>query len=334
MAWMQLVSITASLIVFSILERILNSLICTMWVITVGFGEGETKYGFEALQLLTMTASSGMRVVNAILNGVISGISSIFSWIFLAFIILFMTAMIYIVYEEHPVIVRGFALQWNSIIGPKVYTVLVLPIEAANLFFAAILPLYNTITWMWSRIVFQGFLIPWAKSPDTVLKAATSTALVVQTAANSLTAYSVQSFRDCNISTANSFEKGQCISDVGMRTLDLITPLTHLRDAIALLAGWTVASICGPLGAPLDILVAPMLDINIIKGIHNIINSVLWIFLQIPILTDARCRLFSEKEGVIMCIPDFEPAFRFLVEGDLPSKVFSHHHPFYLTFFR
>lgn len=308
--WVPLVAVFASTIVLVVVERIINAFLLTMWYLLVGFDEGEAKFGFAAMQLVTSTGSSGVRALSSVVNILISAVVGVASWMGMAVILLFLTGAVYMAYEQYPVVARGMIVQWNSVIGPRAHAIMIMPIEAASMFFGAILPLYNTFTWISSRVLYEGLLMPLMTSPDSLLKAFTSTTRMTQTVAQSMTAYSVQTLRDCNSTDMTQLQSSRCIGDVGVRTLDLVTPLTHFRDTVAIIIGWMSVSVCGPLSAPLDILFSPVMDINIIKAVHNLVNSILWIFIQVPIITEARCRMFSQDEGVVMCLPDFEPAFR------------------------
>lgn len=313
--WVTLVAVFASTIVLAVVERIINAFLMTMWYLTVGFDEGEAKFGFAAMQLVTSTGSSGFRALTSIMNTLVSAVVGMVSWMSMAFILLLFTGAMYMAYEQYPTVARGMIVQWNNVIGPRAHAIMILPIEAASMFFGAVLPLYNTVTWISARVLYEGLLMPLVTSPDSLLRVFTSTSRMTQAVAESLTSYTVQSLRDCSSADLTQLQASRCIGDVGIRTLDLITPLTHFRDAVAIIIGWISVSICGPLAAPLDILFSPLMDINIIKAVHNIVNSILWTFVQVPIVTETRCRMFSQAEGVVMCLPDFEPAFRFLVEG-------------------
>jgi hypothetical protein len=287
----------------AIAERILNAFLSTLWHITIGFDEGEAKFTFAAMQLLSSTGSSFTRILTAIINMIITALTGVASWFTLSFAILFFTGLLFIAYEQYPTVARGIIIQYNDSIGPTLRSTLIVPFEAINLFLGALLPIYNTFAWIIAKSFSEGILMPFLRSPDSLLKVVTSTKDLTFTATQSITSYSIATFAVCN----NTI----CMSDIGTRTIDLITPMGHFRDIVAILIAFIGKEICGSLAVPLDILTAPILDINFAKAFHNIINAILWTVLQIPILTEARCRLFSATDGVVMCLPDFGPTFRY-----------------------
>lgn len=308
-------AVFGSALLFAVVERLLHAAVSTLWYVTIGFDEGETKFSFGALQLLASAGSALTRVATSIINVIMSAVAGLVSWFAVAFAILCVTGLLYVGYEQYPILARGFTQQWNQAIGPRLHANLVLPLDVLNLFLGAALPLYNTVVWVVQRIVVEGMLMPLITSPSEIFKMATASGLLIKTLAQSAVAYFTATFRNCNQIQSQSVSLSSCIGDVGIRTLDLITPMTHLRDVLALGVGWISVRVCSPLATPLDIAFAPFMDINFAKAVHNLVNAVLWTVLQTPIITEARCRNFQATEGVAMCLPDFEPAFRFTVEG-------------------
>lgn len=292
----------AAVVVFAVAERILNAGISAVWYLTVGFGEGEAKFNFAGMQLVSTVGSSLAKLVSIALNLLASAIAGVASWAAIALALVLITGMVFMAYEQYPLVARSITLQWNASIGPRMHGLVVMPLNVLNLFLGAFLPLYNTLTWISVRVVSEGFVIPVVTSPDEIMRALTSTARMTKTSAESLTVYAAATVRQCgpdaslNSSSSSSIDATgppwQCLADVGARTLDLITPLTHLRDVVAIALAWVSVKICGPLAAPLDILFAPFMDINFAKAVHNIVNAVLWTAVQVPVVTEARCRLY------------------------------------------
>lgn len=60
-----------------------------------------------------------------------------------------------------------------------------------------------------------------------------------------------------------------------------------------------------------DMLLFPLLDINTAKAVHNLANSILFAFLQVPSITAQRC----DGKNLALCSPDFTPSFNFLTAG-------------------
>jgi hypothetical protein len=186
--------------------------------------------------------------------------------------------------------------------------------------------------WIFTGITTSSILPPLLKAPDKILQALTACGWFVKTLVDSLAVYTTNTFELCSPVAASSqgglegslegnsqvflnFSNTMCVSDVGRRTLDLITPMSHLRQIVAILMGWLAYDVCRPAAVAVDILLYPLTDLNFAKAVHNVLNSILWVVLQVPIVTATRCKLFQQTDGIIMCIPDFEPAFQFLIEG-------------------
>ena len=255
-------------------------------------------------------------MLTQICNILVSSISGVISWLMLFAAIMFFTGMVYMAYEQYPVMARGVALNWNGGIGPLLHEMLIGPLEVLNLLFKTVLPLYNGVVWIGKRMITETIKIPMLRGAQYFMQALTETGLFSKTVVESVAAYALATFRTCgNGGIEAPIESLRCVSDVGVRTLDLMTPLSHVRQVVGILLMWMGREVCGPLAAPLDIITAPLMDINFAKGVQNLGNGVLWTFLQIPIVTEARCRMYSATEGVVMCLPDFEPVFRQIVQG-------------------
>ena len=192
------------------------------------------------------------------------------------------------------------------------HELVVRPLEFVNFLAGVFLPVFNTMTWVSKRALKEGLEVPFMESPETLFKAVNASAQFAKTTAISVYAYSSASFTVCD-GTGN--HSTRCVSDIGSRVLDVITPMSHVRQVVGLLLMWIGTSVCGPLAVPLDVIFAPLMDINFAKGVHNLVNAFLWLFIQIPVVTEARCRLYRVSDGLVMCLPDFEPVFRMLVEG-------------------
>ena len=110
-----------------------------------------------------------------------------------------------------------------------------------------------------------------------------------------------------------------CVGDAclvpELRVLDTLSPLSHVRQFFALGEGLFTA-MCGALAAPFDLLIFPLLDLNFAQGVHCLFNGLAQVFWVVPHVTYERCKLArNDTFGVLMCTPDFEPAFNYLVAG-------------------
>lgn len=300
-------TIATTLVAIVIVERIINAFLATIWHITIGFEEDEAKYSFAAMQLMSSSASVTSRILLTIISSIATALSSMFTWLLIFGVIVILTGTIYLGYEQFPVLARGFVQQYNEYMGPQIHSVLIIPIDIATLFLKAFLPLYNAIAFIIGKLLHVGVLKPFLRSPQKMLQAVSVSTQIARSSTISINSFTINTFQDCNTT--------KCISDIGSRTLDLIVPLMHVRSLVAVVTSWIAGDICTPLSPVLDIVTYPFTDINFAKGIHNLVNGVLWLTVQIPVVTEARCRLFEDSDGMAMCIPDFEPVSRFFIEA-------------------
>lgn len=328
-----ILSIVFSIVGITLIERVLHALLCTLWHLVIGFQETENtddaKYTIAAIQLVSTSVSIFNRILFAIINVFLQCFSSIVSWT-LFFVMLFgVTGLVFIAYEQYPTLARGFGQQWNTYVGPQVHAVVMVPLQLGLQLLRIVLPIYNTFVWIITGITTSSILPPLLKAPQRILQCITALTWAAKTTVDSLTAYSQGTFQTCAYTNSSAFSNitagsgsgsgigsiSSCVADVGSRTLDLITPMSHVRQVFAVLIAWVAKDVCTPAGAVVDVLLYPLTDINFAKSVHNIFNAILWTVLQVPVVTANRCQLFKDTDGVIMCIPDFEPGIQFLKEG-------------------
>lgn len=320
-------AIATSLLILLVLERIINAILATVWHLTIGFEKDEAKYSFAAMQLMSSTASVTSRASLTIINSIVTSISGMVTWLLIIALLIIFTGMLYLGYEQYPIIARGFVKQWNAYIGPQIHSVLVVPLDILTLFLKAFLPLYNAVTFIVGKLVHVGVLKPLLLAPEKMLQAISASTNISRSTAISINQYVGNTFgytidqssqqpawTQCLESSPNS--KGCArMMEIGPRTLDLITPMMHVRSLAAVIVSWLGQDVCSPLSPVLDIATYPLMDISFAKGVHNLMNGVLWLTVQISIVTEARCRLYKATDGLAMCIPDFEPVTRFWVEA-------------------
>jgi hypothetical protein len=318
------ITMAFSMIFLACVERLIHAFFSTIWHILFGFKADEAQYTVAAVQFVSSSLSIVNRVVSALVSTLFQCLTGLASWTLVFVTMLVITGSLYIAYEEYPVIARGFGIQWNQYVGPQVHGILIIPLDLITQILKIFLPLYNTMVWITTGILTSSFLPPLLKAPDKLLQALTASAWFTKSLVESLAVYSVNMFQECDATYNNSnatinnylpASATTCVGDIGLRTLDLITPMSHARQAVAVVMGWIAYDVCRPVAVLVDVLIYPLTDLNFAKGVHNIINAVLWLVLQLPIVTATRCKLFQQTDGMIMCIPDFDPVFQFGMEG-------------------
>ena len=111
------------------------------------------------------------------------------------------------------------------------HELVVRPLEFVNFLAGVFLPVFNTMTWVSKRALKEGLEVPFMESPETLFKAVNASAQFAKTTAISVYAYSSASFTVCD-GTGN--HSTRCVSDIGSRVLDVITPMSHVRQVVGL----------------------------------------------------------------------------------------------------
>ena len=79
-----------------------------------------------------------------------------------------------------------------------------------------------------------------------------------------------------------------CYEPGNNRVIDLITVMASVRIMAASITK-IVLSVCASGAAGANILMFPLMDINLAKGIHNIFNAIFYTVFQLPAVTALRC---------------------------------------------
>ena len=106
----------------------------------------------------------------------------------------------------------------------------------------------------------------------------------------------------------------------GSRMLNLIKPMESVQQLVIPLVILS-KSLCLGASGLLDVVLYPFFDVNLAKGVHNIVNAFLFTFVQMPIVTYQRCKMYGGNNAspgttdVIYCLPDFHPITNLLSAG-------------------
>jgi hypothetical protein len=321
--WLGVLSMTLSMVAFLVAERIVNSLLTIVCYVTVGPDSLASGTGqFSSLQLLVSAMSAWTKVLASLFNVWTSVVGGLATWAAYTLVVLAMTALVYLSYEQYPLMARGFLLQWNQHIGPSLNVYVVGPLDLLTRASVPFVSLYNTGMWLLKSLSLRGLLRPIMLFPDPIFRALLSLSDVGRTSAFSVQDYTKRVFLGVgctasswdltNLTQAAAPSSGVCLDP---QELDLVTPLMHVRDAVAHVTLWVATAVCSQAAIPVDLLVAPLMDLSFAKALQSLVNAVLYTVMQVPVATEARCRLHAAQQGLIMCVPDFAPTFGFLVEG-------------------
>ena len=293
--------LAAGLVGFFMIERLVFALIGLFWS-----DEGEVKQ-IMSHQYLASSAEALANLFFAFLYTLLSLASALVTAMLWVSIILLVGSILYVTYEQAPWVWTDMARAYNAFLGPFINTTVVGSFELLNTVFKGVIPLWNGFFFFINRLL-SGYFLP---------------TLITESVAFGKIGLSVYGFSkhlslslfdwvqtvvvSCPVS-----EGDVCFSLVD-RTLDVVTPMADVRDVVGHFVS-VVHNVCDPVTPLFDLVTFPLMDLNLAKGLHNLINAVLYIVVQMPEITHLRCSRHGD-EGGLMCTPDMDPFFSFLVSG-------------------
>ena len=243
-------------------------------------------------------------VVAIFTTTLVRAVVQLLAWWALLFTFFVVLSMVSVSYEEFPEVWVGLLNFYNAAVGPWLGFLVLLPLQIVDTLLRGLLPLWNAFFW-WSKALLVQGLLPMVLTQITVVLQMATTVLDFGRAV----AISLDSF-------VGGFD---CVGDACLvqesRVLDMLSPLAAVRQFVAL-GGGLADAFCGILAAPLDMLLFPLLDMNFAQGVHALSNAAVQFFLVVPHVAFERCKLAQDDTfKTLMCTPDFEPAFNYLVAG-------------------
>ena len=288
-----------SLVALCVFERVLHVFVCLFfpWLRSKEASGGERE---------------GQMVVGGVLNLAATSVGSIASilaqcvyvvgWALIWFLVLFcLTSAVYVTYEEQPEVVLKLVSFYNARVGPFLHSYLLLPLEFLNLLFKGVVPIYNGAVWILRAFFKQGLLpILWDQIEVLVDMAVALLSLG-------------KHFSGCVVSFVKALQcdTDACLLEKPPPVLDLLTPMGDVRLA-AVLTGKLGGTICSLLAVPIDLVLYPLLDVNLARGVHNIVNALLNLIVHVPRTTARRCTRYGSagtQYDTLMCTPDLESVF-------------------------
>ena len=290
MLWILTLALTAALV----LERITYAFVTVLFFI---LGVGSDRKSTLFVSSFTMSAmsftSSCINAFGRLLSITLRGIA----WCVLFFVV---WAIVYMAARHSGPALIALQSSYNSSIGGMVQLYLVYPMQLVGYVWDGVIPIWNAIVYNLKTVPTRVLLENVVQGVGDIESSATHLALFIRALVFSLLKYV-----NVLIYPPDSF-------DPNLRILDLLTPLAEWRLAVSYLLVWT-GRLCSVASSVLDLAVYPLLDINFGLAVHNIGNSILYLFIHVPAVTVDRC---SAGGGLAAyCLPDFEPVFTLLVAG-------------------
>ncbi len=113
-----------------------------------------------------------------------------------------------------------------------------------------------------------------------------------------------------------------CVGSPHYMTLDMMTPALYAQRSATTLQQMLTTT-CVPVSNALALAMYPLLDVNLYKALHGLVNAVLHTLVALPLLTRNRCTYalattdyaYSASEKLVMCTPDVAPLAAVLVSA-------------------
>ena len=259
---------------------------------------------YAAKQMLVSLST----IFSSALTAGIKVVASTLTWLMRLWIPILAVVLIFscvnVTYNEYPSVWTGSARFYNRYLGPLVHILVTVPLYMVDILLRALLPLWDSAVWFGKALLVQGLLPVVLDEVETVLQMATTLFHFIIHLVAGLFGF-VDSFF-CDGAACLHPEKG---------VLDILSCLGDVRE-FAALSLKLVKNFCGTFAAPLDLMVYPLMDLNLAEGLHNLVNAVVQLVMVIPKATVARCSIREDNQfGLLMCTPDFAPFFNFFAAG-------------------
>ena len=234
-------------------------------------------------------------------------LSALAGGLFWATALVALGSILYLVYEEFPWVWTDMFRSYNAFLGPFIQDTVVQVLYVFNIAFRGIIPIWNGIIFFSVRVL-NGYAVPTIIDELPTFRAFGASLFDFI----KHLVFSLFNFLQPILSTCPEAAGDACFA-VSNRTLDLMTPMADARQTVS---NFLLLSkkICGYAGPVLDAVSFPFMDINFASAVHNLVNSVLYLFVSVSKVTYLRCTRHGGEEP-LMCTPDLEPVFVFFASG-------------------
>ena len=272
--------LAAGLVGFFLIERFIGAIIGLFWS-----KESELKQAMSH-QFLSSFAEAATNLCFSTLYTLLSMASALVTAMLWVSIVLLLSSILYVTFEQAPWVWTDLARAYNAFLGPFIHTTVVETARLANTVFKGVIPLWNSWFFFVGRLL-SGYLLPTVISETLTLgKIGISMYGFSKHSALSLFAWVQTVVTTC--------PAGDACFDILGRTLDVVTPMADVRDIVGHLVG-TVRTVCDPITPVFDIITFPLMDLSLARGVHNIINAILYLVVQMPEITHIRCSRHKDE---------------------------------------
>ena len=292
-----------------LLERFVHAVCFAFLYLMARTDKSEQTKALASMQVSTSALGSVFGFASAVCSVVTQVVGVLAQWLLSGFILFVLSCLLYVVFQYATDLMFEVGHTYNDGLGASLQIILVWPMKILVRIFENLSPIWNAVIWIVKKLPSQILVQTVTYNIGIVWNAIESFALAMQALAMSTVSW-VGSFICC--AESDGFCNARCF-DAGERIFDLLSPLAHTRNMVVFITQW-LREMCNVLAGPMDIVTYPFMDINCAKGVHFIFNSIQYLIFHVPAVTMERCSKFKD-DGVVMCIPDFDPVFNMLVSG-------------------
>ena len=241
-------------------------------------------------------------------------VSYFFFWVGLLLVI----AVLAVLSETSSALIVLYVNAYNSGVGQALNEIVVFVFEMFAPLWRALVPLWNALVYVvvgfWVDVLMPIVFVNAKLLPDfflnfTVLLGSLGGSVYEWvTRVNACTQH--DSYSD-NASSPFWVNDLSCVGNAHYLTVDLMTPSLYAqRTAVTVQEILTTS--CVPVTNLLTLAMYPLLDINLYKVLHGLVNAVLHAFVSLPVITYNRCSYgqkttdytYTGLEKQVMCTPD------------------------------
>lgn len=284
-------------------------------------GSSNALEGYASMQLVGATTSFASAIAASLTQSIVDAAVSLSSYVIWVAAVTLVFSLLYLVQENYSEALLEAVDQWNKGYAPFVYKMVFIPMQFVDVVFSSLVPLYNAFVWLIKQLLNNVFLDSLIANLGEVAQIGKGVASLCKHAALEVAPYITKIVTVCDYAKQGDL----CYEAGNGRVIDFITMMADVRSIAASLARVSLG-ICARGAAPVNIMLFPFMDINFAKGLHNVLNSVLYTVFQLPTVTAQRCinhgpNSASNPGGagagssILMCLPDFNQPLNMLVQG-------------------
>ena len=282
------------LTVMLLAERVQFAILCLIWHF---MGCGSDK---RSMWFVSTVFQSTITFVSGVMSALSRLISFSFRGLLWCVVMMVCWGCLYVVSQHSVGAMLAFQRVYNSDMGGFLRMVLYLPMQLLQLLWDGVIPMYNLLVYSAKtipiRVLLENVMQDFGDFKSCVLELGNAIYALLM---------SVSAYVFTWVTPPDSF-------DAGLRILDLLTPLGHFRLFVSYLLVW-MGQMCSIMMPLFDWAAYLFMDINFGEGVHYLVNSVLFLVTQVPLITIQRCR--AGAGDLVYCLPDFEPVFQLAVQG-------------------